>query len=825
MEGDETTRAGRWASVAPYLLMVVALLAWLWPIGLGGEMPIGGDVTQFSIGLMAELGRALRAGRIPFWNDLWGYGFPGLAESQMGVFYPPHILLYGLLPVELAYTACLVLHTLWSGLGAAWASRRFGSSHRGAALAGFAWASGGFFLVHLPHQWGASTASWMPWAWGLAWLVARGEGGRRAALLLAAVLAIQVLPGHFQLAFITQATASLVGLCGLVSRWDRGRRTVPLLLAFAAVIPLGLAQLAPTAELASLSKSQRSVEYLSAFASPPSHLVSYVAPGLFHQSPLWRPLAWDAFHAMPEEHLAAIGLVPLFLAMLALKGWRDPVVRTLALVALVATCLSLGPYFPGFSTYARLPGFSFFRAPARWGAAAMLALAILAGRGLDALTSLPRPARSLRRFVLIAASLPLLVVALFELALFATGPVEGRPDYPEITRLLDRSFRLMPWSADPPLSAYIRDTRRTLHDNRVQVALARQGQAPEAANRSLAATRGAVYLQEIGPTVAALAALVVLSTLAGRRRVFAIGLIVLMLAEAGYWSRKRPFDLGPIRPLTEQSAVLRELASLPRGTRSVDPAKNLVMIAGSAPLAAYRTLDLPCMAEFTQLATAPALVNYPQAEAAMRAIGVGVRIFDTWSYSLILKGSPALIGWRRVAEVDDPSLVGWLTGADFVTAMAKGRGPYALSLFTIWRPVSEPARAWFVSGRLSAGGDPQSVLAALGPAKPLAWRSDRPEDVTVEFDATGPGTVVLAQLDYPRWRATLNGQPVPIARAFDGWQGVEVPGSGRWTLLLHYDASRDWACIGVSGLAWMAWGLLYWKAKPKLGRQVEENGR
>ena len=72
-------------------LMIVGILAWLWPIGLGGRMPVGGDVTQFSIGLMAEFGRAIRSGRIPYWNDLWGFGFPGLAESQMGVYYPPHL--------------------------------------------------------------------------------------------------------------------------------------------------------------------------------------------------------------------------------------------------------------------------------------------------------------------------------------------------------------------------------------------------------------------------------------------------------------------------------------------------------------------------------------------------------------------------------------------------------------------------------------------------------------------------------------------------------------------------------------------------------------
>ena len=30
------------------VLATAALLAWLWPIGVGGKMPVGGDVTSFS---------------------------------------------------------------------------------------------------------------------------------------------------------------------------------------------------------------------------------------------------------------------------------------------------------------------------------------------------------------------------------------------------------------------------------------------------------------------------------------------------------------------------------------------------------------------------------------------------------------------------------------------------------------------------------------------------------------------------------------------------------------------------------------------------------
>ena len=53
---------------------------------------------------------------------------------------------------------------------------------------------------------------------------------------------------------------------------------------------------------------------------------------------------------MPEEHLAYVGLIPLFLAcMTAVREWRrDSGVRLLAFLAVVTLLLSLGPYVPGF---------------------------------------------------------------------------------------------------------------------------------------------------------------------------------------------------------------------------------------------------------------------------------------------------------------------------------------------------------------------------------------------------------------------------------------------------------------------------------------------
>ena len=64
--------------------LFLGVLAWLWPIGAGGMMPVGGDVTQFFLGLMGTLSVALREGRLPVWNELWGYGFRVWERARWG---------------------------------------------------------------------------------------------------------------------------------------------------------------------------------------------------------------------------------------------------------------------------------------------------------------------------------------------------------------------------------------------------------------------------------------------------------------------------------------------------------------------------------------------------------------------------------------------------------------------------------------------------------------------------------------------------------------------------------------------------------------------
>lgn len=812
--------------VGPFVLCAL-MLCWLWPIGLGGAMPVGGDVTQFQIGLMSVLGEALAEARLPFWNDRWGFGFPGVAESQMGVYYPPHLLAYGLLPVESAYTASMVVHILWGALGAYWASRQFGVSSSGAILSGLVWGASGFFLIHLPHQWAYSVGSWAPWAWGLAWSILAGRASRRVPWMLAAVMTIQILPGHFQLAFCTQVSLILMAigavLTGSVARRTIARRSAIVLACLALAFPMAAAQVIPTLQLARLAETQRDFEYLSGFAATPMHLVNLVAPDLFHRSPLWRPVAWDPFHTSPEELRLYVGLIPVFLAVRAIArpGPHSGAVRVLLLVLASGLYLSLGPYVPGFRAFSEWPGFSFFRAPARWGMIVTLALAILAGLGFDAIREgrWTRPGRWLAAFVLIAAAWIGVIVGIFELGLSATAS----PGSTSIAQGYDRSLALLPWPGDPPASEVFAQARRPQADLRVVAAQAREGFDPvPRGGLRLDQERATIYQAELGTTAVLLVGLLLIAPLAGRRQLFLTALVLLTIADLGLLSRRRPVDTEPIGSLTTRSVVLSRLAALPRGTRSIDPTQNnLSMVSGASAIRSYRTLDLPIMSELRSLAELiPA--DPGQADSildAQRSLGARIRIIGPIGPGVeTLRDRFVATGRIESAEIlDDRALTRWLVssaGSAYATTPEGRAGRYLML------DIGPAPRAWFLpddSGSTrellrNSQDEPALVQSLLDKARPLDLETIDPEHLELMFMTDVPGLVLIAQLDYPEWTATLrppdgSANPAEIVRVLGGWQAIPITNPGPAILALDYDARSERLGLLLSALSLTGWVL------------------
>ena len=501
--------------------------------------------------------------------------------------------------------------------------------------------------------------------------------------LLSLVLVLQVLPGHFQLAFQTQVTLGLMVLWA-IARAMGGRpaaasrepavavegagpalrRAVAVMVAVASVFPLAAIQLWPTARLAGMAGGQRDFEYLSGFAETPLHLVNLVAPGLFHREAAGGRSVWDPFHTSPEECLAYIGLVPLFLAVLAMakEFRRDAAVRLLTILALATLFLSLGPYVPGFRVLIELPGLLVLPGPVAMEPGDVAGAGDPGGEGVRPLARVAPAGRWMRWLVVVAALWIGGVLGLFELAVRSTADA----GWPRVAGWFDRGFKALPWYGDPGLSRpdpsfreVMAQARKPASDPHVPPELHPAIVLQKTVNpRSLVGQRRTIYLVELGETILWLVLIGIAagSDRPGDRRTRAAPSLLLLLTFLDLWTlgRHRLIDTEPIRPLAEQSPVLARLAQERRGTRIASNLGNLPILVGTAPISAYRTMNLPALESLTQLAQQPMIGTHePTVRAALRATGTRLRIFHPMESRIArLRARTELPG----EPIDDPAL-------------------------------------------------------------------------------------------------------------------------------------------------------------------------
>jgi hypothetical protein len=65
------------------------------------------DVWHFNYPLKFLLSESLKSGKFPLWTDFVGNGFPIAAEGQIGAFSPINWIIFGLIPMPLAFMVAL----------------------------------------------------------------------------------------------------------------------------------------------------------------------------------------------------------------------------------------------------------------------------------------------------------------------------------------------------------------------------------------------------------------------------------------------------------------------------------------------------------------------------------------------------------------------------------------------------------------------------------------------------------------------------------------------------------------------------------------------
>ncbi|HWE39437.1 MAG TPA: hypothetical protein VG406_22995 [Isosphaeraceae bacterium] len=348
---------------------------------LVGVEPVGGDPDALYRPIKEELGRQLRDGTLPLWSDRFGLGVPLAAESHVAAFYPPNWLLFGLLPMPIAYRLSLWLHELWI-VGATYLyARRLGIAPEGAALGGLAFALCGFQASHACHEPFYHVVPYLPLALLLADRYA--ESGRLGWLAgLALTLGVQLTLGHFQLQAWTCALAVALGTWRVVADGRPLVRAAGLLAAPAWGGAIAALQVAPTLGLLRAGGGGDAARAAS-YAFPPEHWAQAAFPRLFLG--LGRDY-WSPRLSTPADACLWVGTAPLILAFVGLVGpRRDRALAPWRAVAILAAIWATLPlWWPdAFRLVAAVPILGSFRAPGRAVLLIDLWLCLLAGRGLD----------------------------------------------------------------------------------------------------------------------------------------------------------------------------------------------------------------------------------------------------------------------------------------------------------------------------------------------------------------------------------------------------------------------------------------------------------
>jgi hypothetical protein len=376
----------------------LAALFW-WPLFRGGGF-IGGDVYSYYLPQKVVYAEDLASRRLPLWNDRAGHGYPIVGESQTGPFYPFNALLYGVLPINAAYNVNHLLHYLLTFVFTWMYARSVRLSGWAAGLAALVYTYG-WFPPRCSLEWAIIGGAWLPAA---LWCVEKFLATRclRFAFGLSGILALQLLAGHFNLAFLTELTlVAYVPLRLFFARGDlpaatqlRSRRMASVwLAAVACAFGLSAVQMAPTWELKELSQRESpGQEHKLAQGSIPFwYLSQMIEP--WH----WYALDTDRNAALreSESQLGAptnqieahlyFGLIPLMLALsevIPVFRGRDRIGLIWLILSIAALLYTTG-WFLGLTRH--VPGFDFFQGPGRYGLITTLGVGMLAGKSLDRL--------------------------------------------------------------------------------------------------------------------------------------------------------------------------------------------------------------------------------------------------------------------------------------------------------------------------------------------------------------------------------------------------------------------------------------------------------
>jgi hypothetical protein len=768
-----------WCGLGLAALLYVLLLALLFPEAVFEGKVFQGPDSVAPLGL-AEGAAALDESGA-HWNPFIFGGMPARASlsGDPDAYPPARLLRWSIDGLRLPPLTWLLVHYLWLALG-------IFSFLRGRGVRPWlAWLGGAFFILLPPqvaigaHGHGSKvmTLAWLPWVLRFAdRLMNSARDRRRLALadtgLLALALACLLLAAHIQVAYYTLLTLGLFGLARVALEWKRGgpgRALPPLGLALAALLLATAASLLlylPVQEYSAYSirgvssGGGASYAYATAWSLHPAEWSSFIWPAS------WGLGAETYFGHMPmTDYANYLGLLPLLAAIPLF--WRRP--RNFDLfwlgLALFATLVAAGRHLPLLHRplYDFLPGFNRFRVPVMILLLQQFAVALLFARGLE-LALRDRLALGRLRNLLVGGVLLLLISA-------AIGPglVEDKAGAALHAKYAAQLQRAQPAQARQFIDSLSKPSGEWLREDALRGAFL------------LLLVLAAIEMRRRGGEGAGLGGRIPSEAL------IALACTLLLLGEF------LPLDGRVVHPERhwEHRAGQRlwgkpssTLRSLPRGT--------LRFLKEN--LADQRFYALPGSAFSANGAAGAGLASLGGYHAAKLALADSV-------LTGLPGGGTELLGRFAVRYILSPGAIN--AGPDFRPAAEPGSTEEAVyenlralprlrltDSYIVEAPASSRAR--LLSGRAESGltmldRDPGFAVADSNAEEPgrILETDFGLDSVACRVSLTRPALLLLADMNYPGWRVSVDGQEAELLVADGFHRAVALP-AGEHTVRFEF---------------------------------------
>ncbi len=732
----------------------------LGPLALFGPMLVRGEALFWGTPLLQFVPwrqfalQLVREGHLPLWNPLLGTGAPLLANHQSALLYPPNWLL-AVTGVAYGHGVLVLLHLLLAAWGMVALTRAWGIEPVGQALGGLSFSLSGYLVARAGFLSINAAVAWFPWlvlaGERLAQAAVQNIGVRRWVLCLGSLVALQWLAGHAQMAWYT---AVFVAVWSLVQAWHldglHGARRALLALGLGALVGFSLAaaQLLPTLEYLQVS-------YRADTLDPTFALTYSFWPwrllGLLMPDLFGNPARGDYWgYGNYWEDAIYIGVLPFLLAVRALV---------------------------------RRPGGEAGRRRVRWLSILGLATSVLA---LGANTPVfPFLFYHVPTFDLFQAPTRWNLILVFALSALAAIGAQG-------------------WQ---------RPEGRGLYWTRLGTA--------GAGMIGFAAVLGATLLPGVHSTFV---------------RAFAVASVWLFLA--GAFTVARPSRWSPRWQAVLVTLVLADLVVAGWG---LNPSVPLSVYQGRSQLAARlgkgHRLYMPASLEYElkferthrfdtfhpgvdwRLVREMGLPNTTMLDGLPSANNFDPLLPDRYVRWLayLEEAEPMTrakllalmdVGWEATADPSTPTGVRYVRreGARRVRivpqAVLVGDGDEALARFA----EVDPGREVVLEAKAQWAG------LRGGEGRARVWQGSNPNVVVVEASAPAGGWLVLSDLWYPGWRATVDGEPTPLFRADYLFRALWLP-PGEHIVRFEYRPASFYAGLVLSLVGWATWAWLLWRGR------------